>query len=80
MHALLGVQRQLIISPACSTVRSVVSSVGVFLQAPMGTRRFALATITGRLRVEAPNALKLVCPYFQVSRRDLSNVVSPTDK
>lgn len=44
---------------ACSTAKNVVPSACVFLLATMETRLCALATTTGRLRVEAPNALKL---------------------
>jgi hypothetical protein len=32
----------------------------------MGTRRFALATTTGRPRVEDPNALEKFKPFFAV--------------
>ncbi|WOL18041.1 hypothetical protein Cni_G26834 [Canna indica] len=47
-------------SPACSSVSSVASSAGVFLQVPMPTRRSAHATITGRPREEVPSALSLL--------------------
>lgn len=84
MHALIGVQRLLTTSPACSSVRNVVSSVNVFLQAPMGTRRSVLATITGRLREEAPNALEaLYLSLPQVLSRSLSlslHIVCPLMK
>lgn len=46
------------INLACFTAKNAVQSAFVFPQGPMETRRFALATIAGRLSVEDPNAHK----------------------
>ncbi|KAF3454276.1 hypothetical protein FNV43_RR04723 [Rhamnella rubrinervis] len=50
-----GAQPQHTKSPACSSAKSVVQSVCVSLLVLMATSKFALATITGRPRVEDPN-------------------------
>ncbi|XP_022640737.1 uncharacterized protein LOC106771576 isoform X2 [Vigna radiata var. radiata] len=52
------VQRHSTRNHVCSSARSVVPSVCVFLLEPMATRRYAPATTTGRPKGEDPNALE----------------------
>ncbi|KAK9154749.1 hypothetical protein Sjap_002229 [Stephania japonica] len=66
--ALTGAQRPLLKSHACSSARSVVPSVCVCLQGPMGTNKCALATTAGRPREGDPNVHEL---QFQISRFSL---------
>ncbi|KAF3445205.1 hypothetical protein FNV43_RR14899 [Rhamnella rubrinervis] len=51
-------------SHACSSAKSAVDHVVVFLLAPMETKVFAVATTAGRPRKEDPNALESFRIYF----------------
>ncbi|KAH1130436.1 hypothetical protein J1N35_001814 [Gossypium stocksii] len=51
---------------ACSSAKSVVPSACVCLQALTATNNLALATIIGRPREEAPNALRFLTIYIYV--------------
>lgn len=60
-HSAQGdVARRSITNRACSSVKNAVPSASVSLRGSMETRLYALATITGRPSVEAPNALKIL--------------------
>ena len=51
------VRQPLTESRACFSVKSVAQNVCVFLSGPMETKKYVLATITGRLNKVPPSAL-----------------------
>ncbi|KAK9198618.1 hypothetical protein WN944_013804 [Citrus x changshan-huyou] len=60
-HSAQGdVARRSTTNPACSSVKNAVPSASASLRGSMGTRLYALATITGRPRAEDPNAPKIL--------------------
>lgn len=60
-HSAQGdVARRSSTNPACSSVKNAVPSASASLRGSMGTRLYALATITGRPRAEDPNAPKIL--------------------
>ncbi|XP_020253594.1 uncharacterized protein LOC109830668 isoform X1 [Asparagus officinalis] len=68
VHVSSGVQRHNTRNPACSSARNAVIHANVYLQGPMPTRKNAHATITGRPREEAQNALRaFFCYSFPIS-------------
>ena len=58
-HAISGARKHNTRNHACFSARNVASNASVFLQGLMLTKKFVLATITGRPREEDPNALKI---------------------
>lgn len=60
-HSAQGdVARRSSTNPACSSVKNAVPSASASLRGSMGTRLYALATITGRPSAEDPNAPKIL--------------------